>query len=100
MFLERRTVSRQTPGDGRLEITKAAALRVERLGNAFGIDVGGDKVGGTLETFPCTCRGPDNPHAHYFLEAERFKVLEPGSVLELELDEAAKRVIVRPATPV
>lgn len=38
MFFERRTVSRKTPGDGRLEITKAAALRVEGLGNAFAID--------------------------------------------------------------
>ena len=99
MFLERRTVSRKTAGDGRLEITKAAALRVERLGNAFGIDVGGERVTGTLGTFACTCRGPDNPHVHYFLEAERFKVLEPGSVLELQLDEAAKRLIVRPAAP-
>jgi hypothetical protein len=95
MFLERRTVSRKTPGDGRLEITKAAALRVECLGNAFAIDLGGESVPGTLGTFACTCRGADNPHVHYFLESERLKILAPGSVLDLQLDEAAKQVIVR-----
>jgi hypothetical protein len=99
MFLERRTVSHKTPGDGRLEITKAAALRVERLGNAFAIDLDGETVPGGLGTFACTCRGPTKPHVHYFLESERLKDLEAGSVLELQIDEAAKRVIVRPATP-
>jgi hypothetical protein len=99
VFLERRTVSRKTPGDGRLEITKAAALRVERLGNAFAIDPDGTSVAGTLETFACTCRGPANPHVHYFLVAERLKGLTPGSVLDLQLDEPGKRVIVQPAAP-
>ena len=97
MLLERRTVSRKTPSDGRLEITKAAAQRVERLGNAFVIDVGGESVPGALGTFACTCRGPDNPHVHYFLESERLKDLMPGSVLELQLDETARQVILRPA---
>jgi hypothetical protein len=97
MFLERRTVSRKTPGDGRLEITKAAASCVERFGNAFAIEVGGESVPGTLGTFACTCRGPSNPHVHYFLESDRLKALAPGSVLDLQIEDAAKRVILRPA---
>ena len=97
MFLERQTVSRKTPGDGRLEITKAAASRVERLGDSFAIDLGGERVPGTLGTFACTCRGPDKPHVHYFLESEALRALEPGSVLDLQLDDASKRGIVRPA---
>jgi hypothetical protein len=96
MFLERRTVSRKTPGDGRLEITKAAARHLERLGTEFVIDVAGDRVSGALGTFTCTCRGPAEPHVHYFLESERLKRLAPGSVLDLELDEATRRVVVRP----
>jgi hypothetical protein len=99
VFLERRTVSRKTPGDGRLEITKAAAARVERLGTTFGIDVSGETVAGTLGTFACTCGGPANPHVHYFLESERLKALSPGSALDVEIDEPAKRVRVRPAAP-
>jgi hypothetical protein len=95
LFRERRTVSRKTPGDGRLEITKQAAQRVERLGEAFVIDVGGESVAGTLGNFACTCRGEANPHVHYFLQAERLKRLEPGSDLDLELDETASRVVLR-----
>lgn len=99
MFLEQRTVSRKTPGDGRLEISKAAALRVERLGGAFAIELSGESVHGSLGTFACTCRGANNPHVHYFLESDGLKALAPGSVLDLRLDEAAKRVVVRPAAP-
>ncbi len=99
VFLERRTVSRKTPGDGRLEITKAAAARVEQLGTTFGIDVGGETVAGTLGTFACTCRGPANPHVHYFLESGGLKALSPGTALDVEIDEGAKRVLVRPAAP-
>jgi hypothetical protein len=95
MFLERRTVSRKTPGDGRVEITKEAAIRIEGLGRSFDIDVAGERVAGTLGTFACTCRGPEKPHVHYFLEAERFKTLRPGSALDLELDDTPARVIVR-----
>jgi hypothetical protein len=95
MFRERRTVSRKTPGDGRLEITKKAAQRVEQFGATFVIDVGGESVAGALGDFACTCRGEANPHVHYFLQAERLKRLEPGSDLELELDEAASRVVLR-----
>jgi hypothetical protein len=98
MFLERRTVSRKTRGDGRLEITKTAASRVERLGTSFAIDLGAESVPGTLGTFACTCRGLTKPHVHYFLESEHLKALEPGSLLDLQLDEATKRVIVRTVT--
>jgi hypothetical protein len=97
VFLERRTVSRKTPGDGRLEITRAAARRVERLGERFAIDVGGEQVPGALGTFACTCRGADNPHVHYFLECERLKSLAPGMAIDLEVDEPTKRVILREA---
>lgn len=97
MFLERRTVSRKTPGDGRLEITKRVAQRLESLGPTLIIDAGGDNVRGTIGTFACTCRGESNPHLHYFLEAERLKQLAPGDQVDLELDETGNRVILRAA---
>lgn len=96
-FLERRTVSRTTPGDGRLEITKAAALRLGRLGTGFIIDLEGERVPGALGTFACTCRGPAKPHVHYFLGSERLKRLTPGGIFDLQLDEATRGVVVRPA---
>jgi hypothetical protein len=97
VFLERRTVSRKTPGDGRLEITKIVAQRLEHLGPTFIIDAGGDHVRGAIGTFACTCRGESNPHVHYFLESERLKQLSPGSEVDVELDEASNRVILKAA---
>jgi hypothetical protein len=95
VFVERRTVSRKTPGDGRLEITKDAAQRVERLGRPVVIDVDGESARGSVATFACTCRGAETPHVHYFLESERLKQLLPGTELDVELDENAGRVILR-----
>jgi hypothetical protein len=86
MLLERRTVSRKTPGDGRLEITKRAAARLRDLGQALELDVGGERTSATLGTMTCTCRGAENPHEHYFLESPALRQLTPGSEVDLELD--------------
>ncbi len=34
----------------------------------------------TLESYSCTCRGPDRPHAHYFISWEG---LEAGDIIEI-----------------
>jgi len=85
MLLERRTVSRKTPGDGRLEITKRAAARLEDVGARLELDVGGERTVATLGTMRCTCRGAENPHEHYFLESTALKRLTPGADVDLEL---------------
>ena len=95
MFLERRTVSRKTPHDGRLEITKDVAQHLEHLGPTFVVEVDGETVRGVLGTFACTCRGESNPHVHYFLESERLKRLQPGAEIDLELDESSNRVTLK-----
>lgn len=100
MLLERRIVSHKTAGDGRLEITKEAARRIEGLSQPFAIDLAGERVPGTVGTFDCTCRGADKPHVHYFLESERLRSLSPGSGVNVELDTAANRVIIRQANGV
>jgi hypothetical protein len=87
-LLERRTVSRKTPGDGRLEITRRAAARLENLGQDFALDVGGERASATLGTMTCTCRGTERPHEHYFLESPALKRLTPGSEVDLQLDAA------------
>ena len=99
MFRERRTVSRKTPGDGRLEITKEAAHRVMRIGDTFDVDLSGERVVASLGTFACSCRGPETPHLHYFLESQRFKALSPGSVVDLEVEPRTARISIRPADP-
>jgi hypothetical protein len=86
MLLERRTVSRKTPGDGRLEITKGAAARLRGLGSDIRIDVGGTHTTATLAAMTCTCRGAEKPHEHYFIESPALKRLTPGSEVDLELE--------------
>lgn len=92
--VERRTVSRKTAGDGKLEITKIAAGRLETLGTRFPLVVN-DEVGeATLGSMPCTCRGGDKPHVHYFVESELFRSLTAGSEVDLAVDESRHQLFV------
>ena len=86
MLLERRKVSRKTPGDGRLEITKRAADRLRDVGDDLRLDVGGVRTAATLGTMSCTCRGAEKPHEHYFLESPALRRLTVGSEVELQLE--------------
>jgi hypothetical protein len=95
--IERRTISRKTPGDGKVEITKVAAGRLESLGRTFTARVDEAEDQATLGEMPCTCRGKDAPHVHYFVESELFRSLVPGSTVELLVDDAAHRLLVVPA---
>ena len=88
MLLERRSVSRKTPGDGRLEITSRAAARLRDLRHALEVDVAGTRSAVCLESMTCTCRGSEKPHAHYFLQSSTFRQLTPGTEVDLELDES------------
>jgi hypothetical protein len=92
--IERRTVSRKTPGDGKLEITKSAAHRLETLGADFPLVVDGKRGDGALGTLPCTCRGHDKPHVHYFVVSDLFRSLAAGGEVDLFLDEDARRLLV------
>jgi hypothetical protein len=94
MLLERRTVSRKTPLDGRLEITKRAAQRFDDLDGAFHVELGGDRTRATIGTMDSTCRGVDNPHVHYFIESPAFKQLAAGDEVDLDLDTATRTVRV------
>ena len=83
--LETRTVSRKTPRDGRLEITKPIALRLQQAAGdgEIAVDVDGEPGAARIDTYECTCRGPDARHVHYFLQSELFKALVPESRVEL-----------------
>jgi hypothetical protein len=100
MFLERRTVSRKTAGDGRLEITKQAAGRIGDTGASIAIDVNGEHAAAALDTMACTCRGAEKPHVHYFIQSEPLKALPAGSEVQLDFDPDARCVRIRLAPPI
>ena len=92
--IERRRVSRKTPGDGKLEITKVAAHKLESLGGQFAVRLNDRSGDATLGTMPCTCRGDDKPHVHYFVESDLFRSLVPGSSVDLLVDDAEKCLLI------
>ena len=96
-LIEQRTISRKTPGDGKVEITKVAKARLEALGAAFPVVVDDASGHATLAEMPCTCRGKDTPHVHYFVESDLFRSLVPGSTVELRVDDARRCLHVVPA---
>jgi len=92
MILERRTVSRKTSGDGRLEITKRAAGTLVPLEADLTIEIAGRTTPASIGTRRCTCRGADNPHVHYFIESGALRALAPGSEIDLDFDAESKTV--------
>lgn len=92
--IERRTVSRKTAGDGKLEITKIAASRLESLGARFSLVVNEQHGEGTLAATPCTCRGGDKPHVHYFVEGDGLRSLAAGSEVDISVDDAGTRLFI------
>jgi hypothetical protein len=95
--IERRRVSRKTPGDGRLEITQVAAGELESLGKRFPMIVDAQVGEARLGSMPCTCRGGDKPHVHYFVESDLLRSLVAGSDVDLVLDADGKRLVVETA---
>ncbi|MDQ2931726.1 MAG: hypothetical protein M3Y05_13060 [Gemmatimonadota bacterium] len=93
MLLERRTVSRKTPLDGKLEISAATASRLATLGASFPLrlDVG-TAIDDTarLHELSCTCTkaAASGQHTHHFVESVALRSLEEGSEVRVELDDA------------
>ena len=94
MHLERRTVSRKTPGDGRLEISQQAADRLRSVGADLQVSLDGLRALAVVETMSCTCHGKDTPHQHHFLQSATFSQLVPGATVDIELNAAIASVCV------
>ena len=98
MLLERRTVSRKTPGDGKLEISRATADAIASRRDRITTEWQGRTGTATLIEMTCSCaKGAGGQHQHLFLQSDLFRTLEAGADVELQLDEATDRVSVTPA---
>lgn len=53
------------------------------LGEYFMIQENGVSYEVMVESYPCTCRGPERPHEHYYIA---WDGLEKGSKVEIEED--------------
>lgn len=93
MLLERRTVSRKTPLDGKLEISAATASRLATLGTSFPLHLDvGTALDDTarLHELSCTCTkaATGGQHTHHFVESVALRSLEEGAEVRVELDDA------------
>jgi len=97
MLLERRTVSRKTPTDGKLEISTVTAGAVEPIGSGLSVGWLGSSAPAAVVTMACTCAKGAGQHQHLFLQSDLFRSLQPGSEVDLTLEEGTGRVSVTPA---
>ena len=97
MLLERRTVSRKTPGDGKLEISALTADAVTPIGPTLTVELSGRHAPASVSAMTCTCaKGAGSAHRHLFLESDLLKELEAGAEVDLRLDRDAARLSVTP----
>jgi hypothetical protein len=100
MLLDRRTVSRKTQNDGRLEIGESAhAALLARAGSPdaeLPLTVRGEQTHARLADLRCDCAKAQTTgeHRHFFLESDRFRALEPYREVTIDLDEGSGAVAV------
>src|SRR5688572_10031405 len=97
MLLERRTVSRKTPTDGKLEISRVTEDAVRALGSALTVEWQGREAPASVARMSCTCAKGTGQHQHVFLESDLFRGLDAGSEVDLALDSGTARLSVTPA---
>lgn len=61
-------------------ILKSKSSFFPELGNIFELANGDISSKVKVESYPCTCRGPERPHEHYFIHWEG---LEAGDKVEI-----------------
>ena len=98
MHLDRRTVSRKTPRDGKLEISPGAAARLGEIGPDLRAEWSGSSGPATLASMSCTCGGAGATHDHYFLESAVLRTLPVGQEVDLALESSTVRVAMTPSS--
>ena len=90
MYIEQRTVSRKTPLDGKLEISAAAAARLQALGASFTLRTAAGEGSARLLEMSCTCTkaAASGQHQHHFIESELLRALEANTDVRLSFDDA------------
>ena len=92
MHVDRRTVSRKTPRDGKLEISEGAASQLATLGPDIPVEWNAKAGRAMISHFTCTCGKGDGQHEHHFLESPLLTSLPVGA--EVDLIVRAGRVVV------
>jgi hypothetical protein len=80
-----RRVSGEEASEGYLFVLKEALRFFPPAGEPFALLDAGQPRSATVESYPCTCRGPEKPHEHWFIRrpglraGERVAITAPAS---------------------
>ena len=87
-----RRVSSEEAREGCLLVLKNKLQFFPPLGKRFSLVQDGVVKNVKVESYPCTCRGPELSHEHYFI---RWKGLRPKDRVEIREDIEEGRYIIR-----
>ncbi|MGB8657771.1 MAG: hypothetical protein WCE90_08305 [Candidatus Zixiibacteriota bacterium] len=76
-----RKISSEEAREGYILVLKDKLPFFPPIGEEFDLTRGGKKKKAKVESYHCTCRGPDLPHEHYFI---RWKGLKAKDRVEIE----------------
>lgn len=71
-----RKISPEEASEGYILVLKNKLNFFPALGKQFIIVQGDKERKAKVESYPCTCQGPDLPHEHYFIRWKGLKVKE------------------------
>jgi hypothetical protein len=78
-----RRISSEEAREGYILVLKSRLSSFPALGTGFELVEHGRPTRVRVESYPCSCRGPDLPHEHYFI---RWKGLKPKDRVEIRKD--------------
>lgn len=76
-----RKISKSEADNDFIFILKNKLSFFPQLGEDFILKDGEISCQVQVESYPCTCRGPERPHEHYFIKWEGLK---PGNKVEIK----------------
>ena len=78
-----RKISSEEAREGYVMVEKNRLTFFPPLGKTFELIRDDERGRARVESYRCTCRGPDLPHEHYFI---RWKGLKSGDRIEIRKD--------------
>jgi hypothetical protein len=86
-----RRISREEAETGRFMVLKSALAFFPTVGETFVVSDGETVRETAVEAVPCTCRGPEKPHEHYFVP---WPGLTRGAAIEVAPDLEPGRYVL------
>ena len=87
-----RKISSKEAGKGFIFILKSSLSFFPPLNHKFKLINGEISNEVSIKSYPCTCRGADRPHEHYFIQ---FEGLEAGNKIEITKNDMDEKYYIK-----